>query len=1513
MIALTALLTKYTIGIMSNLSNGNLQQQNQQQQQQQPQQQQQQNAEAGAGAAAGAGQEAGVIMPAPGLGIAVGVVQRQRLLIQQQQQLQHQQNPAAEGSGLERGSCLLRYASQNSLDESSQKHIQRPNGKERGTVGQYNNEQHTSRSFDAMNEMRKQKQLCDVILVADDVEIHAHRMVLASCSPYFYAMFTSFEESRKTRITLQSVDARALELLIDYVYTSNVEVNEDNVQVLLTAANLLQLTDVRDACCDFLQTQLDASNCLGIREFADLHGCVELLNYAETYIEQHFNEVIQFDEFLNLTHEQVINLISNDRISVPNEERVYECVIAWLRYDVPMREHFTSLLMEHVRLPFLSKEYITQRVDKELLLEGNIVCKNLIIEALTYHLLPSETKSARTVPRKPVGMPKILLVIGGQAPKAIRSVEWYDLREEKWYQAAEMPNRRCRSGLSVLGDKVYAVGGFNGSLRVRTVDVYDPATDQWANCSNMEARRSTLGVAVLNGCIYAVGGFDGTTGLSSAEMYDPKTEIWRFISSMSTRRSSVGVGVVNGLLYAVGGYDGFSRQCLSSVERYNPELDVWTSVADMSSRRSGAGVGVLNNILYAVGGHDGPMVRKSVEAYDFETDTWRSVADMSYCRRNAGVVAHDGLLYVVGGDDGTSNLASVEVYCPDSDSWRILPALMTIGRSYAGVCMIDKPLQAASLAIALLDDENSQAEGTMEGAFGGAIYGNIVAAAAATPPTPAQQQQQQQQQPANHPHYENIYAPIGQPSNNNNNNNNQIAANAPANVEEAQQLLQQQPQQQQQAASTEANQPQQQQQQQAQQAAPPQQARILPINSYRNDLYDRSSSTAAAYDVPRAVRSGLGYRRNFRIDMQNGNFFLGNRYGSGLRCAPLYASNRTNCQRQRSFDDTESTDGYNLPYANAMRYENIYEQIRDEPLYRTTAAAAAAAAGSRVPLYTRLDVLGHGIGRIERHLSSSCGNIDHYNLGGHYAVLGHSHFGTVGHIRLNANGAAAPASNSSCTVPNCQGYVSAAAGVAGTSATAAAAAAAAAATEYGNVKVPVKNSASSFFSCLHGENSQSMTNIYKTTAAAVAAAAAAHHTSPLTPNVSMERAARSASAGPATAAISVAAAVEEQQIAIGESVGSSTASVRPTGAIPKVKTASKAAKESSSSSHSNNATAAAASAASSSGAEKATTSGTTAKSATVAKKTSSSATRSNSSGDAGNGTLNRISKSSLQWLLVNKWLPLWIGQGPECKVIDFNFMFSRDCVSCDTASVASQMSNPYGTPRLGLGPLPQDMMRFHGGCASAGTMRRDVNATNRPLHSNLSRLRSGAEKRQANSSTASSSYRYEDPSYENVHVQWQNGFEFGRSREYDASYNHQQQQQLPLQQRPLLQRARSESPTFSNQQRRMQRAAAQAQAQGTPKSSSKLADPFKNYELNAENNSFKPKQPAAEELEGAVGGAAAEGGGSIAELDVELMEPMNLSDNETDTTTTTTTVATAATATTSAAAAAATTTATNNQ
>uniref|UniRef100_A0A8C3BYB6 Kelch-like protein 3 n=1 Tax=Cairina moschata TaxID=8855 RepID=A0A8C3BYB6_CAIMO len=469
-------------------------------------------------------------------------------------------------------------------------------------------------------------------------------------------------ESKAKKIEIKDVDGQTLRKLIDYIYTAEIEVTEENVQVLLPAASLLQLMDVRKNCCDFLQSQLHPMNCLGIRAFADVHACTELLQQANAYAEQHFPEVMLGEEFLSLSLDQVCSLISSDKLTVSSEEKVFEAVISWINYEKESRLEHMAKLMEHVRLPLLPRDYLVQTVEEEALIKNNNTCKDFLIEAMKYHLLPLDQrqliKNPRTKPRTPVSLPKVMIVVGGQAPKAIRSVECYDFEEERWDQVAELPSRRCRAGVVFMAGNVYAVGGFNGSLRVRTVDVYDGVKDQWTSIASMQERRSTLGAAVLNDLLYAVGGFDGSTGK----------------------------------LYAVGGYDGASRQCLSTVEQYNPATNEWTYVADMSTRRSGAGVGVLSGLLYATGGHDGPLVRKSVEVYDPGTNAWKQVADMNMCRRNAGVCAVNGLLYVVGGDDGSCNLASVEYYNPITDKWTLLPTSMSTGRSYAGVAVIHKPL-----------------------------------------------------------------------------------------------------------------------------------------------------------------------------------------------------------------------------------------------------------------------------------------------------------------------------------------------------------------------------------------------------------------------------------------------------------------------------------------------------------------------------------------------------------------------------------------------------------------------------------------------------------------------------------------------------------------------------------------------------------------------------------------------------------------------------------------------------
>ena len=59
-------------------------------------------------------------------------------------------------------------------------------------------------------------------------------------------MFTGeLAESRQTEVTIREVDEAAMEILIDFCYTSHIVVEESNVQTLLPAACLLQLAEIQ--------------------------------------------------------------------------------------------------------------------------------------------------------------------------------------------------------------------------------------------------------------------------------------------------------------------------------------------------------------------------------------------------------------------------------------------------------------------------------------------------------------------------------------------------------------------------------------------------------------------------------------------------------------------------------------------------------------------------------------------------------------------------------------------------------------------------------------------------------------------------------------------------------------------------------------------------------------------------------------------------------------------------------------------------------------------------------------------------------------------------------------------------------------------------------------------------------------------------------------------------------------------------------------------------------------------
>ncbi|XP_041059689.1 kelch-like ECH-associated protein 1A [Carcharodon carcharias] len=550
---------------------------------------------------------------------------------------------------------------------------------------------HPSRALSIMQELRRDRQLCDVnVRVAHggkEQTFAAHRIVLSACSPVFKAMFTSnLRERQAPEVKIHGIHPKVMERLIDFAYTSRVSVGEQCVLQLLLASTMYQVEGVVNACCDFLIKNLDSANAIGICQFAEQIGCTELRQRGKEYINIHFTEVMKEEEFFNLTHCQLLDLISQDGLNVLCESEVYKACVEWVRWDLEGRTQYFHALLNALHIYALPLRFLKHQLQECPILDKANPCRDFLSKIFQEMYL-----------RKPLPPIKqrgnqLIYIAGGYLHRSLPNMEAFSPRTGQWLRLADMPVPRSGTGSCVVLGLLYTVGGRNNSqdenVDSGTLECYNPMTNQWIQRAPMNVPRNRVGVGVIDGAIYAVGGSCGSSHHHSAEKYDPEMNQWTFIAPMKARRIGAGVTVWNGLLYVIGGFDGRNR--LNSVECYRPEKDEWNSITPMGSPRSGAGVVALNNYIYVAGGYDGREQFSSVERYSIEANKWENVASMKQSRSAMGVTAYRGKIYALGGFNQKGFLDSVECYDPEKDEWTEV-TVMPSGRSGMGVAVNMEP------------------------------------------------------------------------------------------------------------------------------------------------------------------------------------------------------------------------------------------------------------------------------------------------------------------------------------------------------------------------------------------------------------------------------------------------------------------------------------------------------------------------------------------------------------------------------------------------------------------------------------------------------------------------------------------------------------------------------------------------------------------------------------------------------------------------------------------------------
>ena len=511
-----------------------------------------------------------------------------------------------------------------------------------------------------LNMMRKQDHLCDMTLATKDgKEFKAHRNVLSAASPFFFKLFQSdMKENREGIVRFEEISGAVMEDVLEFIYTGSVEVTQENSKDLIAVANYLVIPGLKNLPGQFLEQQITKSNCISTFYFAEMYQCNELITNTRKFIHANFASVAEMDEFLNLEAKEVERWISSDEISVAAEADVFKIVLKWIEQDKSERKASFKQLFRHVRLAFLSRDFLLDVVTNELVVE-NSDCYKLISKAINMPGFSSEENFPQS--QRQGLETRAIVACGGKYTLC------YLPEKDEW--------KRLADGLSER-DEYTQVINYRDQLFAFSSDIkaerYDPVFDCWSTLDHLEfpTECDDAKVTVVRDEIYSIE-IDTSSKQSTIKRLNVERCSWQTVmSSHEGCRGASCVVAAGNHLYVCGGR--LENEFVTKAERFDTVENKWEEIANMQQARAYACGVTTEGKIFVAGGREGGLgyVMKTCEMYNISTNEWQFIGSLNVPREDCRMMCLKGTLYVLGGTDGQyQRELSVECYDPKEDKW----------------------------------------------------------------------------------------------------------------------------------------------------------------------------------------------------------------------------------------------------------------------------------------------------------------------------------------------------------------------------------------------------------------------------------------------------------------------------------------------------------------------------------------------------------------------------------------------------------------------------------------------------------------------------------------------------------------------------------------------------------------------------------------------------------------------------------------------------------------------------
>ena len=511
------------------------------------------------------------------------------------------------------------------------------------------------------NNNKNQGRFNNVTIQSANTSIPANRMVLSCYCSFFDKMFASKTNNQVNNsvVDIPDVNGKLLELLIGYIYTGQIRIDNNNALDILAAAHHLELDEVKQFCFEFTEKFITPDNCITILNAAKQYKNVTMRDKVYKYITKIYEKITRTPAFLNLQNNELFFIIYHlkTRFQV-NDEVLCRSLLNWTKQDEETRkQHLQSNLIK-----FVNVDQLSYRSVKDLLNES-LICS---ISEYSYLL------KTRMELLKNKGT-KILSFGGRYIESSVKRV--FTLDDETNTIYPDLPTPLWYSCALNVKEFIYCIGGNKiGSIisnKIFRLNLNE--TDmKWNEIADMNNRMHSYGAAVFNNTLVVCGGYDGKAYLSSSEAYDAELNKWNQISSLQQGRSENQSASSGGCLYTMGGHS--KGIYLSSVERLDGLDQTWKSVSSMQTPRFGFAAVSCDDVIYAIGGtSDGFDVLKSVEKYDSAADKWIYVNEMNCERSSHRACVLQGKIFVVGGGNCKKKpVREIECFDPLTDRWEIV-------------------------------------------------------------------------------------------------------------------------------------------------------------------------------------------------------------------------------------------------------------------------------------------------------------------------------------------------------------------------------------------------------------------------------------------------------------------------------------------------------------------------------------------------------------------------------------------------------------------------------------------------------------------------------------------------------------------------------------------------------------------------------------------------------------------------------------------------------------------------